>query len=71
MSPPAKVEKRVQEVDPRSALAGGDIAKSRIDEPDRETCTQGALHPDEQLSSIEDPTFHCRISVTGFFMFLL
>ncbi|CDH53646.1 predicted protein [Lichtheimia corymbifera JMRC:FSU:9682] len=61
MSPPAKVEKKIQEVDPRSTLAGGDIAKSRIDEVDRETCTQGALHPDEQLCSIEDPTFHCKV----------
>ncbi|CDH54655.1 predicted protein [Lichtheimia corymbifera JMRC:FSU:9682] len=32
---------------------------------DRETSTQGALHPDEQLCSIEDPTFHCRISSYG------
>ncbi|CDH58080.1 predicted protein [Lichtheimia corymbifera JMRC:FSU:9682] len=60
MSPPAKVEKKIQEVDPRSTLAGGDIAKSRIVEVDRETCTQGALHSDEQLCSIEDPTFHCK-----------
>ncbi|CDH56619.1 predicted protein [Lichtheimia corymbifera JMRC:FSU:9682] len=28
---------------------------------DRETFTQGALHPDEQLCSIEDPTFHCKV----------
>ncbi|CDH51797.1 predicted protein [Lichtheimia corymbifera JMRC:FSU:9682] len=53
--------KKIQEVDPRSTLAGGDIAKSRIDEPDRETCSQGALHPDEQLCSIEDPTLHCKV----------
>ncbi|CDH55548.1 predicted protein [Lichtheimia corymbifera JMRC:FSU:9682] len=60
MSPPAS-SKKIQEVDPRSTLAGGDIAKSRIDEVDRETCTQGALHPDEQLCSIEDPTLHCKV----------
>ncbi|CDH59048.1 predicted protein [Lichtheimia corymbifera JMRC:FSU:9682] len=23
--------------------------------------TQGAPHPDEQLCSIEDPTFHCKV----------
>ncbi|CDH49488.1 predicted protein [Lichtheimia corymbifera JMRC:FSU:9682] len=45
--------------------AGGDIAKSRIAELDRETSTQGALHPAEQLCSIEDPTFHCSIFSYG------
>ncbi|CDH60514.1 predicted protein [Lichtheimia corymbifera JMRC:FSU:9682] len=53
--------KKIQEVDLRSTLAAGDIAKSRIGEPDRETCTQGALHPDEQLRSIKDPRFHCKV----------
>ncbi|CDH53838.1 predicted protein [Lichtheimia corymbifera JMRC:FSU:9682] len=28
---------------------------------DRETCTQGAPHPDEQFCSIEDPMFHCKV----------
>ncbi|CDH56954.1 predicted protein [Lichtheimia corymbifera JMRC:FSU:9682] len=43
-------------------LAGGDIAKFGIGHDDRETSTQGALRPDEQLCSIEDPTFHCKFS---------
>ncbi|CDH53385.1 predicted protein [Lichtheimia corymbifera JMRC:FSU:9682] len=63
MSPPAS--KKIQEVDPRSTLAGGDIAKTGIDELDRETSTQGALDPAAQLCSIEDPTFHCRIFSYG------
>ncbi|CDH59754.1 predicted protein [Lichtheimia corymbifera JMRC:FSU:9682] len=37
------------------------LGESEIGEVDRETCTQGALHPDEQLCSIEDPTFHCKV----------
>ncbi|CDH61449.1 predicted protein [Lichtheimia corymbifera JMRC:FSU:9682] len=44
-----------------STLAGGDIAKSRSGEPDRETCTQGALHPDEQLCSMKEPMFQCKV----------
>ncbi|CDH48388.1 predicted protein [Lichtheimia corymbifera JMRC:FSU:9682] len=56
MSPPAKV---VREVD---LLAGGDIVKFGIGEHDRGTCTQGALGPDEQLCSIQDP--HASFSGT-------
>ncbi|CDH54656.1 predicted protein [Lichtheimia corymbifera JMRC:FSU:9682] len=41
------------------------LGESENGHDDRETCTQGALHPDEQLCSIEDPTFHCRISSYG------
>ncbi|CDH57938.1 predicted protein [Lichtheimia corymbifera JMRC:FSU:9682] len=53
--------KKTQEVDRRSTLAGGDIAKSRIDHDDRETSTQDIFGPDEQLCSIDDPTFHCKV----------
>ncbi|CDH56261.1 predicted protein [Lichtheimia corymbifera JMRC:FSU:9682] len=42
-------------------LADPRFSQSEIGESDRETCTQGALHPDEQLCSIEDPTFHCKV----------
>ncbi|CDH58687.1 predicted protein [Lichtheimia corymbifera JMRC:FSU:9682] len=56
-----KSKKKIQEVNPRFTLAGGDIAKFGIGELDRETCTQGALQPDTQLCSIEDPTFHCKV----------
>ncbi|CDH54956.1 predicted protein [Lichtheimia corymbifera JMRC:FSU:9682] len=37
------------------------FGESEIGHDDRETSTQGALDPDEQLCSIEDPTFHCRV----------
>ncbi|CDH52141.1 predicted protein [Lichtheimia corymbifera JMRC:FSU:9682] len=60
MSPPAKVELEV-DLEFFFDEAGGDIAKSRIVELDRETCTQGALHPAEQLCSIEESTFHCKV----------
>ncbi|CDH58864.1 predicted protein [Lichtheimia corymbifera JMRC:FSU:9682] len=57
--------KKIQEVDPRSTLAGGDIAKSENGHDDLETSTQGALGPTAQLCSIVDPTFHCRIFSYG------
>ncbi|CDH55622.1 predicted protein [Lichtheimia corymbifera JMRC:FSU:9682] len=37
------------------------LGESENGERDRETCTQGALHPGEQLCSIKEPTFHCKL----------
>ncbi|CDH59879.1 predicted protein [Lichtheimia corymbifera JMRC:FSU:9682] len=61
MSPPAKVEKNLKRSTHDPLWLVVTLGESRIDEPDRETCTQGALHLDEQLCSIEDPTFHCKV----------
>ncbi|CDH52826.1 predicted protein [Lichtheimia corymbifera JMRC:FSU:9682] len=64
ISPPAS-SKKIQEVDHQSTLAGGDFAKSRNGHHDRETSTQDTFGHDEQLCSIQDPTFHCRIFIYG------
>ncbi|CDH48690.1 predicted protein [Lichtheimia corymbifera JMRC:FSU:9682] len=37
------------------------LGESENGHDDRETCTQGALHPDEQYCSIKEPTFHCKV----------
>ncbi|CDH59795.1 predicted protein [Lichtheimia corymbifera JMRC:FSU:9682] len=37
------------------------LGESENGHDDRETCTQGALHPSAQLCLIEDPTLHCKV----------
>ncbi|CDH59796.1 predicted protein [Lichtheimia corymbifera JMRC:FSU:9682] len=46
---------------PRSLWLVVTFGESENGHDDRETCTQGALHPDEQLCSMKDPTFHFKI----------
>ncbi|CDH56799.1 predicted protein [Lichtheimia corymbifera JMRC:FSU:9682] len=60
MSPPAS-SKKIQEVDLRSTLAGGDIAKLGIGHDDCETCTVDPIDPAEQLCSMKEPTLHSKV----------
>ncbi|CDH56829.1 predicted protein [Lichtheimia corymbifera JMRC:FSU:9682] len=60
MSPSAKVEKNSRGR-PSIHLVGGDNAKSGIGNHERETSTQDTFGPDEQLCSMKEPTFECKV----------
>ncbi|CDH55531.1 predicted protein [Lichtheimia corymbifera JMRC:FSU:9682] len=60
MSPPASSKKSKRST-AGSTLAGGDIAKPGIGNHDRETSTQDTFGPDEQLCSMKEPTFDCKV----------